>query len=89
VKNVALSEARAKSVLGYLVQKFPTLDASHFTTVGYGPTVPVASNGTTLGRAKNRRVEFKVTNAEVLKIEREKRHFLQKESAAPADTTRH
>jgi OOP family OmpA-OmpF porin len=77
-KNVALSEARAKAVLGYIAQKFPTLDATAFTTVGYGPASPVASNTSALGRARNRRVEFKVTNAEVLKIEREKRHFLQK-----------
>jgi len=82
-KNVALSDARAKSVLGYLSQKYPGLDASHFTTVGYGPMVPVASNGTVLGRAKNRRVEFRVTNKDVLKIEREKRHFLNKEEPAP------
>ena len=83
VKNVALSEARAKSVLNYLLQKYPTLDGSHFTSVGYGPEVPVASNATTLGRAKNRRVEFKVTNAEMLKIEREKRRFLNKGEDAP------
>ncbi len=88
MKNVALSEARAKSVLNYLLQKFPTLDASKFTSVGYGPEVPVASNATSLGRAKNRRVEFKVTNAAVLKIEREKRHYLKKGETAPADTTR-
>ncbi len=88
VKNVTLSEARAKSVLGYLLQKYPTLDGSHFTTVGYGPMVPVAPNGTALGRAKNRRVEFKVTNADVLKIEREKRHFLKKDEGAPADSTK-
>jgi outer membrane protein OmpA-like peptidoglycan-associated protein len=83
VRNVALSEARAKSVLNYLLQKFPTLDANSFTFVGYGPMVPVASNGTALGRAKNRRVEFRVTNADVLKVEREKRRFLQKGEAAP------
>ncbi|MEQ1832276.1 MAG: OmpA family protein [Candidatus Eisenbacteria bacterium] len=82
VKNVALSETRAKAVLGYLTQKFPTLDATHFTTVGYGPEVPVAPNTSVLGRAKNRRVEFKVTNAEVLKIEREKRHFLKKDESS-------
>ena len=82
VKNVALSEARAKAVLGYLSQKFPTLDGTHFTTVGYGPEVPVAPNTSVLGRAKNRRVEFKVTNAEVLKIEREKRHFLKKDDSS-------
>ena len=84
VKNVTLSEARAKSVLNFLLQKYPTLDGSHFTTVGYGPMVPVAPNGTSLGRAKNRRVEFKVTNAEVLKIEREKRRFLNKHEGTPA-----
>jgi len=82
-KNVSLSEQRAKSVLGYLMQKNPTLDASHFTAVGYGPDVPVASNGTALGRAKNRRVEFRVTNKDVLKIEREKRRFVPKDGAAP------
>jgi outer membrane protein OmpA-like peptidoglycan-associated protein len=83
VKNIALSEARAKSVLNYLMQKYPTLDASHFTAVGYGPEVPVASNMTRLGKAKNRRVEFKVTNADQLKVEREKRRFLNKGEATP------
>ncbi len=86
VKNVILSEARAKSVLNYLLQKFPTLDASKFTSVGYGPEVPVASNATKLGKAKNRRVEFRVTNAEVLKIEREKRRFLKRGEGTPAET---
>jgi len=84
-KNVALSEARAKAVLGYLMQKYPTLDATHFTAMGYGPMVPVASNGTVLGRARNRRVEFRVTNKEVLKIEREKRHFLNRDEATPEE----
>ena len=85
-KNVALSEQRAKSVLGYLEQKYPLLDASHFTAVGYGPDVPVASNGTALGRAKNRRVEFRVTNKDVLKIEREKRHLVPKDTTTPTPT---
>jgi hypothetical protein len=76
-------------VLAYLTQKYPTLDATHFTVMGYGPTVPVAPNSTALGRAKNRRVEFKVTNTEALKTEREKRHFLRKDEAAPADGTNH
>ena len=78
-KNVTLSDQRAKAVLGYLMQKYPTLDASHFTAVGYGPDVPVASNGTALGKAKNRRVEFRVTNKDVLKTEREKRRFVPKD----------
>jgi OOP family OmpA-OmpF porin len=83
-KNMTLSEARAKTVLSYLTQKYPTLDASHFTVKGYGPTMPIAPNTSVLGKSKNRRVEFKVTNTEVLKIEREKRHFVQKGEAAPA-----
>jgi len=70
-------------VLNYLMQKFPTLDGSHFTSVGYGPEVPVASNTTSLGRAKNRRVEFRVTNAAELKTEREKRRFLRKDEDVP------
>jgi len=86
--NMKLSEARAKAVLDYLVQKFPTLDATHFTVKGYGPTMPVAPNTSKLGKAKNRRVEFKVTNTDVLKIEREKRHLLRKDEGAPADSTK-
>ncbi len=88
-KNMVLSEARAKAVLTYLTGKYPTLDATHFSVKGYGPTVPVAPNTSALGKAKNRRVEFKVTNTEALKIEREKRHFLKTGEGAPADTTKH
>jgi OOP family OmpA-OmpF porin len=82
--NLKLSDARSKSVMNYLMQKYPTLDASHFTAVGYGSEVPVASNSTSLGRAKNRRVEFRVTNADQLKVEREKRRFLRKDEGVPA-----
>lgn len=77
-KNMALSEARAAAVLAWLTGRYPTLDASKFTSKGYGSTEPVASNATALGRAKNRRVDFKVTNTEALMIEREKRGFLKK-----------
>jgi OOP family OmpA-OmpF porin len=86
-KNMKLSEARAQSVLAWLTEHYPTLDATKYTVKGYGPTVPVASNNTALGRAKNRRVEFKVTNTDELKIEREKRGFLKKDGA-PADSTK-
>ena len=46
-----------------------------------------------LGRAKNRRVEFKVLNTDALRLEREKRRFLRKDEGvapapAPADSTR-
>jgi hypothetical protein len=74
--------------MAWLSGRYPTLDVSMYTAKGYGSEMPVGSNGTALGRAKNRRVEFKVTNTDVLKIEREKRGFLKKD-AAPPDTTQH
>jgi len=56
--NQKLSERRAESVKAYLVDK--GIDESRMTTVGYGESDPVAPNDTKEGRAKNRRVEFKV-----------------------------
>ena len=77
--NQTLSEARAKAVLDYMTGKFPTLNPEQFTSAGYGETKPVASNGTVLGRAKNRRVEFKVLNSEVLKRVREQQKMAPKQ----------
>ena len=54
--NLALSEARAKSVLAALVQG--GIDAARLTAKGYGRTRPVADNDTEGGRALNRRVEL-------------------------------
>jgi outer membrane protein OmpA-like peptidoglycan-associated protein len=97
--NDKLSQARSTSVLNYIRQKFPTLDPTAFTAKGYGYSQPLASNSKEIGRALNRRVEFKVLNPEALKIEREKRRFLQKgeptpvpnrePSPVPVDTTGH
>jgi outer membrane protein OmpA-like peptidoglycan-associated protein len=77
--NQKLSEARAKAVLDYLVQKFPVLIPNQFTTVGYGERQPISTNRTALGMAKNRRVEFKVLNTEALKKQTEKQQFVPKE----------
>jgi outer membrane protein OmpA-like peptidoglycan-associated protein len=66
--NLKLSDARAKSVLDYLVSK--GIEASRLTSKGYGESVPVDSNtnpdGTDNpeGRQKNRRTEFKVLKNE-------------------------
>ena len=56
--NQRLSEHRAKSVVDYLKAK--GISAARIQSVGYGETHPVASNHSEAGRAKNRRIEFKV-----------------------------
>lgn len=57
-RNNPLSERRAQSVAGYLVQA--GVDAARLTAVGYGAEQPIADNETAEGRAKNRRIEFEV-----------------------------
>jgi OOP family OmpA-OmpF porin len=54
--NVALSEARAKSVKNYLVEKFG-IAGHRLQAVGFGPNNPIASNDTAEGRQQNRRVQ--------------------------------
>ena len=56
--NQSLSEARAKAVVTYLVAH--GVAQTRITATGYGGTKPVASNTTEDGRAKNRRIEFRV-----------------------------
>ena len=56
--NQHLSEQRATSVKGYLVQQ--GVEASRISVVGYGEARPRAGNDTVEGRRLNRRVEVKV-----------------------------
>jgi outer membrane protein OmpA-like peptidoglycan-associated protein len=77
--NQKLSEDRAQAVLDYLKQKFPELKADQYTAVGYGESKPLVPNTSVLNMAKNRRVEFKVLNTDVLKRERERQRVLEKE----------
>ncbi|MGH8307667.1 MAG: OmpA family protein [Gammaproteobacteria bacterium] len=58
--NLTLSQRRAEAVMKYLVDH--GIDASRLTAKGYGEADPVASNKTKQGRARNRRVELRVTN---------------------------
>lgn len=56
--NKKLSDQRANSVKEYLLRK--GISSERLQAIGYGPDKPVADNKTEAGRAKNRRVEFKV-----------------------------
>lgn len=56
--NVALSLARAEAVKNFLSAS--GVPAADILTAGMGPDQPLASNDTPIGRAKNRRIEFKV-----------------------------
>lgn len=58
-KNLDLSQKRANAVMAYLINK--GVAASRLTATGYGDTQPIADNATKPGKAKNRRVDFKLT----------------------------
>ncbi len=57
--NRQLSERRADSVRDALVKR--GIAPGRLSTRGYGESRPIAPNKTKAGRAKNRRVEFKIT----------------------------
>lgn len=56
--NQKLSQARAQSVVDFLISKGITAD--RVIAKGYGKTQPVATNDTDEGRQLNRRTEFKI-----------------------------
>ncbi len=56
--NMKLSQRRANTVKTLLVQR--GVAASRIETIGYGETMPVATNNTEVGRQMNRRVEIKI-----------------------------
>lgn len=56
--NLALSKKRAASVKEYLISD--GVASSRIQAEGYGEANPIADNETEEGRAKNRRVEFKI-----------------------------
>ncbi|MBZ4419016.1 OmpA family protein [Myxococcus sp. RHSTA-1-4] len=56
--NLDLSQRRAEAVVKYLVGK--GVAPERLEPKGFGPAQPIADNNTQDGRAKNRRVEFKI-----------------------------
>ncbi len=56
--NINLSQRRATSVVDYLISK--GISKEKLEAKGYGETKPINTNDTEDGRAKNRRVEFKI-----------------------------
>lgn len=56
--NMDLSKRRAKAVEDYLVKA--GIDRKRLRSAGFGFDKPVATNDTPLGRAKNRRTEFRL-----------------------------
>ena len=56
--NIALSQARADAVKSYFAIK--GIDISLISASSVGPDRPVASNATGEGRARNRRIEFRL-----------------------------
>jgi OOP family OmpA-OmpF porin len=56
--NLSLSQARAEAVKAYIVAR--GIPADTIAVSGEGPDRPVADNRTPEGKARNRRIEFKV-----------------------------
>lgn len=56
--NIALSQARALAVRDYLVGQ--GIPVENLSVLGRGPDEPIADNATDEGRARNRRIQFKV-----------------------------
>jgi outer membrane protein OmpA-like peptidoglycan-associated protein len=56
--NMNLSLNRAKAVYTYLIEH--GIKENRLRYKGFGATQPIADNKTDEGRAKNRRVEFKI-----------------------------
>jgi chemotaxis protein MotB len=66
--NWQLSTDRATNVIMYWISKHQE-EAPQLSAAGYGEFRPIATNGTPLGRALNRRVEIVVLREEAAKKE--------------------
>lgn len=64
--NLGLSKRRAEAVRDYLMEA--GIVAARVAVVGAGPDVPLDSNATSKGRARNRRIEFTVKDEDAAKV---------------------
>jgi OOP family OmpA-OmpF porin len=69
--NQDLSSRRAAAVLKYLREK--GIDPKRMEAIGHSFDIPIAPNATPLGRAKNRRVEFRLIRVGGRPVEDEER----------------
>ena len=67
--NQQLSDRRAGSVRNYLVTRGVT--SERLKSLGFGESMPVASNGSASGRTQNRRVELQIAANEELRARSE------------------
>ncbi|MDR7192626.1 OmpA family protein [Luteimonas terrae] len=56
--NLALSHGRAEAVRAYLARR--GIDAQRISVLGKGPDEPISDNETEEGRARNRRIQFRL-----------------------------
>jgi outer membrane protein OmpA-like peptidoglycan-associated protein len=82
--NGRLSQQRADSVRSYLSSQ--GVNSSAITTQGFGPSQPIASNGTASGRQQNRRVELVVSGSSIGQAVGQNTPNQNATSAAPAST---
>jgi large repetitive protein len=61
--NLTLSDRRAKSVMRYLIER-GSVDAARLTAKGFGETQPIDDNTSERGKQNNRRVEFRIIDAD-------------------------
>src|SRR5581483_10384646 len=61
--NQQLSQQRAEAVRTYLTSQ--GVSNNSITTQGFGPSNPIASNDTAIGRQQNRRVELVVSGPSI------------------------